>query len=206
MKNNFGFGKFEVLTVIVLLMIVFGILAYNLLGGVSSKKFDTMQEQAIKFGNTVTTNLNTFHNTEHVYLGEVVDEKLLSGIKNPFGVGYCSISESNVYVESGLPIVTLRCGSYLIDSVRFSGEKNADIYEVSDWNEKKSKDENVEEKVLYNCKDNGKMKFEEYYDELYFVYLINKDYNSSYYFANQIKEECEVVSKTFYRTKTLVEK
>ena len=40
----------------------------------------------------------------------------------------------------------------------------------------------------------------DYYEELYFVYELNKKYNSNYYYSNGVKE-CKVVSKTFYRTK-----
>ena len=45
--------------------------------------------------------------------------------------------------------------------------------------------------------------FVEYYDELYFVYEINKKYGTDYYFADTVKD-CKVVSKTFYRTKELI--
>ena len=46
----------------------------------------------------------------------------------------------------------------------------------------------------------GKLVFPDYYEELYFVYELNKKYNSNYYYSNGVKE-CKVVSKTFYRTK-----
>ena len=41
----------------------------------------------------------------------------------------------------------------------------------------------------------------EYYEELFFVVMVNEDYGHSHYFANTVDTDCKVVSKTFYRTK-----
>ena len=202
-NNNKGFGKFEVLTVIVLLMVIFSYLLYSLLGN-TKQKFDTMKKNAVSFSKTVNANSNTFHNTEVAYLGEAIDEKLIGSVKNPFGRGNCSESESKVVIENDLPRVTFRCGKYLIDNASFSTNYHkVEIYEVSDWHEKKQANDN-DKQVLYNCKVKGKEKYPEYYEELYFVSRINKDYDSSHYFASSINDECKVVSKTFYRSKKLV--
>ena len=49
--------------------------------------------------------------------------------------------------------------------------------------------------------------YDEYYEELYFVSRINKDNNKKYYFASDIaKDDCKVVTKTFYREKEEYEK
>ena len=55
--------------------------------------------------------------------------------------------------------------------------------------------------VLYNCKDGDSEKYPEYYEELYFVSRVNIDYGTSHYFARDVSSTCEVLSKTFYRTK-----
>ena len=204
MKNNYGFGKYEVLTVIVLLLAVVAFLAYSLLGGVSTQKLQTMRDNANNFSRTVANNMNSFHNTENVYLGEAVDEKILKEIKSPVGGGYCSLSESFVHFDNGMPYVTFKCGNYLIENVNFSGNTNFPVYKVSDWKEKKTNDDD-EEKVLYNCKDNGKDIFDEYYEELYFVYLVNQKYDTEYYFAVNASAVCQVEQKTFYRTKEVLE-
>ena len=68
--------------------------------------------------------------------------------------------------------------------------------------EEKKKDD-MEERILYNCKSNGKEMYDRYYEELYFVYEINKKYDTDYYSVSDIKD-CELVSKTFYRTKELI--
>ena len=200
MRNNKGYGKFEVLTVIVLLLGIFAFLAYVFLGGVSGQKLQTMKDNANRFSRTVANNMNSFHNTETVYLGEAIDEEILKNIKNPVGKGNCSVSESFVHFTDGMPYVTFRCGDYLIENVNFTGKSDYPVYKLSDWSETKTGD-NVEEKELYNCTDNGKEVFDEYYEELYFVYLVNKKYGTSHYFASSVDSTCKVVKKTFYRTK-----
>ena len=109
MKSNKGFGKYEVLTVIVLLLIVFCILSMNMFGGVSKQKIETMKNSAVNFSSSVTTNISSFHNTGKVYLQEVIDEKLIRDIKSPVGGGKCSSSESYVELIDGSPFVTLKC-------------------------------------------------------------------------------------------------
>ena len=139
-----------------------------------------------------------------MYLGEVIDEALIKKIKNPTQKGFCSESESLVRLVDDLPMVTLRCGKYLLQDYSAKSKKT-EFYEVSNWSEKKIDSDSVEEATLYNCVKDGKELFKEYYEELYFVYLVNKEFQTDYYFASQVdKTKCEVVSKIFYRTKELV--
>lgn len=201
MKSNKGFGKFEVLTIMVVLLIIFCILSMNLFGGVSKQKIETMKKSATSFTSSVTTNIDTFHNTEKVYLQEVIDEKLIRPIKSPVGGGKCSGADSYVELIDGMPYVTLNCNNVLIEKENFVN-KDINVYKVSKWMSKKTKDD-MEERILYSCKSNGKEIFDRYYEELYFVYEINKKYGTDYYFASNVKD-CEVVSKTFYRTKELI--
>ena len=201
MKNNNGFAKYEVLTVIVLLMLVGTFLLYGVIQQSPKEKIKTLKNDAIKFSNAVSTNNDTFHNTNLVYLGEVIDEKLLREMKNPVGKGNCSRSESFVEMVNGSVVVTLRCGNYLVDKATFAGSLNVPVYTVSDWSDKKTSSSNDQE-TLYNCIDKGKEKYPEYYEELYFVYRINQDYGTEYYYADSIQSsECKVVAKTFYREK-----
>ena len=201
MKSNKGFGKFEVLTIMVVLLIIFCILSMNLFGGVSKQRIETMKKSATSFTSSVTTNIDTFHNTEKVYLQEVIDEELISPIKSPVGGGKCSGADSYVELIDGMPYVTLNCNNVLIEKENFVN-KDINVYKVSKWMNKKTKDD-MEERILYSCKSNGKEIFDRYYEELYFVYEINKKYGTDYYFASDVKD-CEVVSKTFYRTKELI--
>ncbi len=204
MKSNSAFAKFEILIVITLLLFVFAYLGYCILGGSIQQKLNAMRDDAINFSKTVTVNIASFHNTENVYLDEVISESLLRKMKNPMGRGFCSESESIVQLIDGMPYVTLRCGDVLIEQVNFSDEStHIPFYKVSKWIEKK-KDISMEEKKLYNCVKDGKELFDQYYDELYLVYRINKMFETNYYFAKDVATECEVVSKTFYRTKELM--
>lgn len=203
MRNNMGFGKFEVMTMITLLLVVFCVLAYLLLNGVSNQKIDTMKDNAISFSKVVTTNIASFHNTETVFLGEAIDENLLGDIKSPFGGGVCSREESFVHLEDGLPYVTLKCGNHLIENTNFSS-KDINVYIVSEWSENKKNDDD-EETTLYNCEDGGEIAFDQYYPELYFVYQSNKKFDGNAYFADGV-HNCEVVTKKFYRSRKVLGK
>ena len=198
MINNKGFGKFEVLTVFVLVIAIFAFLMHSVLGGANGQKVSTMKDSAISFSKIVTTNIASFHNTENVYLQEAIDEGLIGEIKSPVGRGNCSSSESIVQLIDGIPYVTLLCNNLLIEKTNFTGKNDVNVYKVSKWYEEKKEDS--EKKVLFNCEENGKLVFPDYYEELYFIYEINKKYNTDYYYSNGVKE-CKVVSKTFYRTK-----
>lgn len=201
MINNKGFGKFEVLTVIVLLMGVCAYFMYTIVQGSSKEDFQTMKNDAVKLSNVVTVNENSFRTITKVYLGEVINEGLMKEIKSPVSKGSCSNSESFVSINAGKAYATLRCGNYLIDNTNVSnGTDGVVIYEVSDWNEQKQDTDN-DEKILYNCLENGVEKYPEYYEDLYFTFMINKEYTTDYYSVSGINE-CEVVSKTFYRTKS----
>ena len=46
--------------------------------------------------------------------------------------------------------------------------------------------------------------FEKYYDELYFVYKVNSKYGTEHFYHDSVTE-CNVVSKTFFRSKVEVD-
>jgi len=188
---------------IVILFLVFAYIMYIFLGGANRQKFTTMKENATRFANTVATNIASFHNTETVYLEEVIDEELLKKIKSPFSPGDCDIKESKVVITDNGPLVTLKCDQYLIDNSHIDDLEEMKIYEVSDWSLKKDGDD-VEAKRLYNCLDNNKEIYSNYVEEFYMVFAINRDYKTDYYFSSDISSTCKVASKTFYRTKKLL--
>ena len=204
MKNNKGFGKFEVLTMIVIILLIGAYLMYSSLGGVSNQKLKTMKNSAIKFSDAVNTNISSFHNTETIYLGEVIDEGLLKKIKSPFSSGNCDEAESKVEIVDGLPYVTLKCDNYLLDKIKPDNGDGVPIYEVGEWSTKKPGGDS-EEKTLYNCSVSGKEMFDHYTEELYMVSRINKQEGTNYYFADGIAETCEAKTKTFYRTKKAID-
>ncbi len=206
MKNNKGFAKFEVITIVLILLVVFAFLFYMILNGASGQKFTTMKENANSFSKAVATNIDSFHYINTVYLGEAIDEKVFNKLKNPFGSGDCDPAESKVETIDGKTYVTLKCGKYLLEKQDFADTKNVPFYEVGEWSEKKPEGDDVQEVKLYNCVENDKDVFEKYYEELYFVYQMNHKYETDYYFASDMNDaDCEVVSKTFYRTHKEVE-
>lgn len=205
MKNNKGFGKFEVLTVICLLLILFAGGGYFILKGANRQKITTMKENAQVFAKNVVTNTASFRNTNIVYLDEAIDGEFTPKIKNSLGKGYCDPAESRVNIIDGQSYATLRCGDYLIDQSIFKANVEVPIYKVSEWTDKKLEGENVEEKVLYNCLDGDKEVFDTYYEDNYLVYKVFKEYNQEFYNVKNIKNVCTVTSKTFYRTKEKIE-
>lgn len=204
MKNNKGIGKYELLTMIVIAMIAIALVLWYFIGVAGREKYATMRKSAASLSQTISANMDSFHNLSTAYLGEAVREGLIASIKSPFSGKDCSFSESRVDIEDGLSKVTLKCDNYLIDNTHIGGSyDDITIYKVSDWKTEKPKGE-YEEKVLYNCLDGGKEKYPEYYEELYLVAEINNDYGSSHYRADTIKNECKIVNKTFYRTKVKI--
>lgn len=201
MKNRFGFFHFEIIVGILLLLIVTSILLLNILKSKSYLTFDTMRKSSVVFFKIVSTNISSFSNSNVVYLQEVIDGGFIDKIKNPVGDGYCSTSESFVSFSNSNAYVTLKCGDLLIDHVDVSS-KRINIYKVTEWNFNKNGD-NYEERLLYNCYENGKEIFSSYIDESYFIYKINKKYQTSVYSIDDISS-CRVISKFFYRTKKKV--
>lgn len=201
-SNNEGknYTKYETVIVILLVLLIFTILFNCLVTGTSAKSFDTMRKDVLSFGKVVNTNANFYHNPDRVSLSEAIAEKTISQIKNPTGGGgYCDETESKAIINNGQYLVTLRCGDYLIENGSLTNIDEEKIYKVGEWQE--TKIEGAEKKTLFNCTDESdKEIYPEYYDELYFVYKVNQDKGTNYYFASDVTA-CKTVKKEFYRTK-----
>ena len=202
-NNNKGIGKFELLTLILIGMIVFCLVMWYFIGVANRERYNTLRKSAASMAQTLSTNINSFHNTDVAYLGEGIREGFISNISSPFSGKNCSISESKVVMKNAKAHVTLRCDNYLIDDADAANYEALTIYKVSEWTDKKPKGKS-EKRVFYNCLDGGKEKYDEYTEELYFVSNINNDYGTGHYDASTIKNECKVVTKTLYRTKKLI--
>ena len=100
-KNNKGIGKFELLTVLVFGIALIALLLWFILGNVSKERYNTMRKSAASLSQTISANMDSFHNTNIAYLGEAVTEGLISNIKSPFSGKNCSLSESKVEIENG---------------------------------------------------------------------------------------------------------
>lgn len=203
MKNNKGIGKFELLTMLLIFMVAFVLVLWYFIGVANRERYNTMRKSASSMSQTLATNMNSFHNTAVAYLGEGIREGFISAVSSPFSGKNCSISESKVVIKDGKQYVTLKCDNYLIDNQYAIDYESFKIYKVSDWQTKKPIGK-YEKKVLYNCLDGGKEKYDEYTEELYFVSNINNDYGKEYYDVKSMQNECDIVTKTFYRTKKLI--
>lgn len=202
MMNNKGFMKYEVLTILLIIVVAFCGGAYFILRGANNQKLNTMSSNGLRLSEVVATNISSFKNLNKVYLEEVIHEELLENIKNPFGGGNCDVTESRVDMISGRPYTTLRCGNYLIDKENIKDVNATKIYKVSAWKEEKIDEKNVEKKTFYNCKKDGKNIYDEYLEEGYLVAKINHDFDTNYYFKVDLKNFCdEILEKTFYRKK-----
>ena len=131
MKNNKGFAKFEVITIVLILLVVFAFLFYMILNGASGQKFTTMKENANSFSKAVATNIDSFHYINTVYLGEAIDEKVFNKLKNPFGSGDCDPAESKVETIDGKAYVTLKCGNYSVKDYAYLNSDKMVIYKIS---------------------------------------------------------------------------
>lgn len=202
MMSNKGFMRFEVITILLIIIVAFCGGAFFILKGADSQKINTMGSNGLRLSEVVVTNIDSFKNLNIVYLEEVIHEEFLDYIKNPFSGGNCDVTESHVDMIDGHPYTTLKCGNYLIDKEKIQDVNDVTIYKVSDWSSKKIKGDNVEKKTFYNCKKDGKVLYDGYLEEGYLVAKINYDYDKAYYFKSNLEEFCdEIVEKTFYRTK-----
>ena len=207
MKNNKGFGTREVMIVVLLMLSVSAFLAASILDGADQQKFKTFKENASTFTKTVVTNQSSFYNVDVIYLGEAVNEGFIKDIKNTLGTGKCDQANSKVVFKDGKTYTTFKCGKYMIDNEEIKALDSLDVYEVSEWTDKKITGDDVEEITLYNVEDGGKVKFDDYYEEVYLIYKVNDTYNELCRSLEAIerKTSLKVIEKKFYRTKKLIE-
>ncbi len=202
-KNNKGFGSREMLTVSTICLILATILLMIAIESSYEEKYKVMEYNARVFGLSATI-YEMENNNDSVYMIELLDDDMFTRIKNPFGgPEYCSSTESKVEYEGERKYITLRCGNYLIDHQYIAAEEYK-IYRIGQWQEKKL-DKNAQKIESYNYKEKGKEVFNEVYGADMFLYAFNKKTSSDYESIEQIPKKYGVYSKTFYRTKKLVQ-
>ena len=204
MINNKGFGKFETLTVIVVIMGIIAFLLYCTLNAADSRNFPKLRTDAAYFNKIVFSNLDSFINQDFVTLGETVDQNLVDEFKSPFSKGKCDRGESFVITRERERYVTIKCDEYLIDDVISTDLDKAPIYKVGKWQEEPLEGDNVQSMELYNCDEGGKMVLDNFSTGSYLAHVVNEQNGTRFYSENEITS-CEVIKKTFYRTKELVE-
>lgn len=202
-KNNKGFGSKEMLSISTICLILSMILLIISIQSNYEEKYKIMEYNARMFGLGATVYENKEKNSP-VYMIELLDNNLFSNIKNPFGGDeYCSSTESKVEYDNEKKYITLRCGNYVIDH-QYIADKEYKIYRVGQWKEKKIV-KNAQRIEAYNYKVNGDDAFDEVYDKDMFLYAFNKKTSQNYEKVEQIPRKYGVYTKTFYRTKKLVQ-
>lgn len=198
MKIFKSFGEFA--TVFLLLVVVVLGLMFWIINNGSSARYKSLTNNAIRFSDVVGLNLSSFPNERLVFLEQVIDGGYMSNIKSPFSTNNCDSIKSYVEIDSARKKVTLTCDKYVLKNYR-AGDTDIEVYEVGEWRDTKKNDSD-EETTLYNCIDlNGNNVFEDYYEDKYFLYELNKKYNTYYYDVSSINNSnCKVDSKIVYRT------
>ena len=202
--NNKGVGGYEFLTVVLVCLILTSILLYIVIGICDKEKFQVFRYNAKTIGiNAIqydgTRNFNT------VYLYEMINDGLVTEMKNSFsGDELCDIFDSKVeFTDSGKK-VTLRCGNYLIYKQDITSQ-NYNIYKITDWTSKKLTGDNVDVNKVYNAVLDDDEVLDDYYEMDLFIKLMMNKYGSQYYSIEAIKEDFNVIEKTVYRKRVLVD-
>lgn len=198
MKIFKSFGEFATIFLLLVLVVLGGM--FWILRNGNSARYKSLTNNAIRFSDVVGLNLSSFSNERLVFLDEVLDGGYMSNIKSPFSTNNCDGSRSFVEVDSNIKYVTLTCDDYMLNRYR-AGDKDIDIYEISDWKFKREDSSDLEENI-YNCLDsNGNTVFEKYNEEKYFLYEVNSKFGTNYYDINTIdNSKCIVDKKVAYRT------
>lgn len=194
--SSSGIGKFESLTILVVIICLLAGGLYLILNMSKNAKYNSMYQSAIKFVDITSGSEDPFQNYTEYYLTQALDEELLTKMKSPFSEGNCDVNESKVEYDgdNNVYYVTLKCGDYLIKSLN-STDKNFKVYKVSEWSDNKT-GKNDQSRDIYSCDSCG---VDGEYEEALFTYLYNKNNGTSYNFLNEIKD-VEVHKKTQYRT------
>ena len=196
--NKRGFAKFEVLTVLVLMIVVSAVLLTIILKAVNNQRINMMITNAKNFSNRV---IAEDMSGSSYYLKDAIKDELYDEIKSPFSSHNCDENESKIEYSGSKKYVTLKCDEYIIFNQE-SNDEDYKVYKVSDWKTEK-KGEVVQEIMGYSCKSDGKDVFSDPYEEKIFIDKVNEKYEKSYTSVSDITD-CEVESKEFYRDLTLV--
>lgn len=198
-----GKGSYEFLTVVVTCLIVSSIFLFIIINNSEKEKIQVFKYNAKIIGINAV-NYNNLTSEDSVYLYELIDNNLVSRIKNNFsGDEYCDSYESKVVFFKKSKKVTLRCGEYLIYNQDITDEEYK-IYKVSDWSFDKISGNNVDKLKVYSIFKNGKNILNNYYEKDLFIKLVEDNYGSKYNSFDAIEEDYKIDEKTVYRKRTLV--
>ena len=203
--NEKGFGAYEFLTMALITLVLAVIVLQIALRSQESERYSVFAYNAKVLGtNAVQIQMQLFDEEQYViYLSDMIEGGFLTSIKNPFdGTQYCDTTESKVVFLENDKRIYLRCGNYVIQN-QVLGESKVDIYEVSDWKEKRSSQKDVEKK-FYNYQVNGKDVFEDDLEDTLFLKKFNQKNGTSFISIEEVKKQYKVVEKTLFRSEKLI--
>jgi len=194
--NEKGAVRFEVVTVLLLVIVLLVFFTYKILNSNQSpKKFNVMISNARSFGKSAYS-YNMDIQKDKIYLLEMksIGDLDISDSFNP--KNNCDLYESKVEFEGVDSIITLACGEYLIDSTSLE-DKDFKVYKVSEWSTNKTNsDDEMMTGYTYG-------KLDRYYNEDDFIEAFNDVTGNDYTTINAIGDAYEITTNVVYRTKTL---
>lgn len=100
-QNNYAFIANELITIIVVCLVLFIIIAIMIYQSSNSEKFHIMKYNATNMATSITS-YNVSDNLDGIYyLQELIDNKIHSEVKSPFNAASkCSETESFVRIEA----------------------------------------------------------------------------------------------------------
>ncbi len=200
--NKRGNGNYEFLLIAIVCLILTAAILVIAIRSSDDEKFKVFRYNAKTIAlNAVIIENET--NREIVYLQEMLDQGLISPIKNPFGEEKtCNAAESKVELIHGERHVTLQCGDHLIYKQKLT-DKTYTVYQVTKWSEEKKETSN-EERVVYNLKSDGQNIFEVLQEEVLFLNNVNKKFGTNYQSVDQIDKKYELITIKQYRKRSKV--
>ena len=203
MKNNYGKGSYEFLTVAVVCLILTFILLVVILDNANKEKIVVLKYNAKIVGVNAISYSSSYDDT--VYLYELVNDGLISNIKNTFGGDkFCDLYESKVEFVADGRKVTLQCGDYLVYKENVSNDEY-NVYKTSEWSSDKITGDNVFKEKKYTIVKNGKNLLNGYYEKDLFVKLVAQKYGNNYNSLKKIEKKFNISSKWFYRKMKLID-
>ncbi len=191
-----GIGAYEILCISLICLTFAIVLLSCVLKSDETEKYQVMANNARLFGiSSISYGIEDY---DSIYLGELVQDGLISRIKNSFsGEVYCDPYQSKVEFQMQKKFITLQCGNYLIKN-QYIASNSYDIYKVGEW-KKGITSQDDDQMIGYNYYSNGSLDFGTYYEEDAFLYLFNLKNDTYYKKIEDIPNRYQVVKSVFSR-------
>ena len=205
--NNKGFGKKEIMFVLVFMLVIMAIYFTVLNGKIGGADTKAMKALADNFYNDATIYKDEYPTDDDVYYAYdlATSDKGYSYMDPNNKDETCDYFESFVKIRSQNEL-QLKCGKYVVE---WKKNEKYRVYEVGEWTTEEVTGDGI---MLYNYKLDGKLQLEKPVVERAFTQklqmavgeeLMNME-DVNYYIKNHPDKKLEVVSEMYYRSKKLV--